>query len=244
MTKLLINIDHIATLRNARGETFPDPVRAAAVCEMAGAHGVVFHLREDRRHIREADVRELKQIVSGKLDFEVALNQPEIDICVDVGPHLATLVPERREELTTEGGLDVPANSSRLGDVIPQLHEAGIEVALFVDADPRQVEASRAVGADAIELHTGDYANAVEGDRIARLLEQHARAAELAHELGLDVHAGHGLNYTNLAPFLRAVSNVQEVSIGFAIIAEALFKGLHMAVRDMLTVIRSVPGTK
>lgn len=239
MTNLLINIDHVATLRNARRERFPDPVHAATLCEMAGADGIVFHLREDRRHITERDVRLLKQTVQGKLDFELSTNEEVIAICCDVQPHLATLVPERREEITTEGGLDVKRHRDRLRAVIPRLFEAGIEeVALFVDPDPAQIEAALAVGANGVELHTGDFANArTEEDQLA-MAEHLAQGAEAAHTLGLRIHAGHGLDYHNYPLFRQTVPQVSEVSIGFAIVARAVLVGLDRAVRDMRRLVK------
>lgn len=239
MTDLLINIDHVATLRNARRETFPDPVHAAALCEMAGANGIVFHLREDRRHITERDVRLLKQTVKGKLDFELSTDGDVIDICCDVQPELATLVPEHREEVTTEGGLDVRATRDRLRTVIPRLYDAGIEeVALFVDPDVGQIEAAAEVGANAIELHTGDYANAATREERRRVADQLAAAAVRAHELELHVHAGHGLDYNNFSFFARHVPYVEEVSIGFAIVARAVLVGMEQAVREMCHIVK------
>lgn len=238
--RLLINIDHVATLRNARREATPDPVQAAGLCMQANAHGIVFHLREDRRHITERDVRLLKETVHGKLDFELSTDADVVSICCDVQPELATLVPERREEVTTEGGLDVAANADRLGTVIPQLHDAGVEhVALFVDPVPEQIEATAAAGADAVELHTGDYANASTEDARYRELDRLATGAEAAHQAGLRVHAGHGLDYTNVQPFVRAVPHVAEVSIGFAIVSRAVLSGLPQAVRDMRRLIQN-----
>lgn len=238
--RLLINIDHVATLRNARREATPDPVQAAGLCMQANAHGIVFHLREDRRHITERDVRLLKETVHGKLDFELSTDADVVSICCDVQPELATLVPERREEVTTEGGLDVAANADRLSTVIPQLHDAGVEhVALFVDPVPDQIEATAAAGADAVELHTGDYANASTEDARYRELDRLATGAEAAHQAGLRVHAGHGLDYTNVQPFVRAVPHVAEVSIGFAVISRAVLSGLPQAVRDMRRLIQN-----
>ena len=239
MTDLLINIDHVATLRNARREAFPDPVHAAALCEAAGADGIVFHLREDRRHITDRDVRLLKQTVRTKLDFECSTAPEIIAIACDVQPELATLVPERREEVTTEGGLDVRANAQRLEAVIPQLYDAGVrEVALFVDPDLDQIEASARLGANAIELHTGDFANAPTPAERQAVAERLARAAERALDLGLFVHAGHGLDYHNYRHFAAAVPHVHEVSIGFAIVARAVFVGLPEAVREMRRVVK------
>lgn len=239
MTNLLINIDHVATLRNARREHFPDPVHAAALCELAGADGIVFHLREDRRHISDRDVRLLKETVTSKLDFELSTAEDIVRICCETRPDLATLVPERREEVTTEGGLDVIANRQRLREVIPRLFDAGIEeVALFVDADLDQVEASREVGANCIELHTGEYANARSHPERERHARELARAAERAHALGIAVHAGHGLDYRNYAVFQQTVPHVKEVSIGFAIVARAVLVGLEQAVREMRLVVK------
>ena len=239
MINLLINVDHVATLRNARRETFPDPVHAAALCEQAGADGIVFHLREDRRHITERDVRLFRETVKGKLDFELSTDTEVVNICCDVAPDLATLVPERREEVTTEGGLDVVASRSRLDDVIPRLYDAGVEqVSLFVDPVVEQIHAAADAGANAIELHTGDYANA--GTEAARReqADRLAEGARAAHEAGLRVHAGHGLGYNNFQLFRDRVPHVAEVSIGFAVIARAVLVGLDTAVRDMCDVVK------
>ena len=239
MTNLLINIDHVATLRNARRETFPDPVHAAALCEQAGADGIVFHLREDRRHITDRDVRLLKETVQGKLDFELSTNDEVVAICCATQPHLATLVPERREEVTTEGGLDVRAHADRLGEVIPRLFDAGIaEVALFVDPDLDQIEAAREAGANAIELHTGDFATAPTPEQQQAGARRLAAGAERAHALGLHVHAGHGLDYHNYRTFAEAVPHVAEVSIGFAVVARAVLVGLDRAVREMRHLVK------
>lgn len=239
VTNLLINIDHVATLRNARRETFPDPVHAAVLCELAGADGIVFHLREDRRHISDRDVRLLKQTVQGKLDFECSTSDEIIDICCDVQPDLATLVPERREEITTEGGLDVRTHQDRLRQVIPRLFDAGIrDVALFVDPDLDQIEAAHDVGATCIELHTGDFANATMPDAQRTMADRLARGAEKAHALGLHVHAGHGLDYHNYPVFARMVPHVAEVSIGFAIMGRAMLVGMERAVREMRRLVK------
>ncbi|MDX1740375.1 MAG: pyridoxine 5'-phosphate synthase [Rhodothermales bacterium] len=240
MTSFLVNVDHIATLRNARREQFPDPVHAAAICESAGADGIVFHLREDRRHITERDVRLLKETVQGRLDFEMSTSDEIVRICCDVMPDVATLVPERREEVTTEGGLDVFASEHRLLEVIPDLVRAGIpEISLFIDPDSEQIERSAHVGATCVEFHTGDFANAP--SREAQIAEAHrlARAARIAHELDLKVHAGHGLNYHNYPIFGSHVPFVEEVSIGFAIIARAVMTGLHNAVEDMNRLVKA-----
>lgn len=237
-TRLLINIDHVATLRNARRESFPDPVEAALQCEVGGADGIVFHLREDRRHITDRDARLLKQLVRSKLDFELSTAEPIVDICCELVPDLATLVPERREEVTTEGGLDVVSNRRRLDQVIPRLYASGIpEVALFVDPLEYQIRACAEVGANAIELHTGEFANSTGRDRDDKLA-QLARAGKLAHELGLRLHAGHGLDYLNYATFRAGMPALDEVSIGFAIVARSLMVGMAQAVRDMAALVK------
>ena len=239
MTRLLVNVDHIATLRNARREAFPDPVDAALACERAGADGIVFHLREDRRHITDRDVARMREAVRTKLDFELSMNEEIVGICLATRPDLATLVPERREEVTTEGGLDVVAHAARLRELVPRFHDAGIgQVALFVDPIDAHIDATAEVGADAIELHTGDFANARSAADRAAHLARLAAAAERAHRLGLTVHAGHGLDYATIEGFLRAVPHVEEVSIGFAILARSVFVGLDTAVRDMAARVR------
>ena len=240
MPRLLVNVDHVATLRNARRERFPDPVHAAALCEAAGADGIVFHLREDRRHITDRDVALLKETVRGRLDFELSTAEEVVGICCRTRPDLATLVPERREEVTTEGGLDAVAHRERLTGVIGRLHEAGAEVSLFLDPVAAQIDAAAALGADAIELHTGDFARAYEAGRRRDVAAEVARlraAAEQAHAAGLAVHAGHGLDYHNWRTF-AAVPHVEEVSIGFAIVARAVLVGMEQAVREMAALVR------
>lgn len=234
MPRLLINIDHIATLRNARRETFPDPAAAAVEVEKAGADGVVFHLREDRRHITDEDVRRIRDVVRGKLDFELSTVKEIVDICCETKPDLATLVPERREEVTTEGGIDAVRRLDELRTVVSRLRDCGIrEVALFIDPDLDQIDAAAESGASTIELHTGGYANAPTPEHRGQILKQMALAAERAHANGLIVHAGHGLDYDNFAAFRAGIPHLAEVSIGFAIVARALFTGLPTAVRDM-----------
>jgi pyridoxine 5-phosphate synthase len=239
MTNLLVNVDHVGTLRNARQASVPDPIHAAARCEHAGADGIVFHLREDRRHVTERDVHLLRETVEGKLDFELSTDEEVVSICCDVVPDLATLVPERREEVTTEGGLDVQSSDERLASVIGRLFDAGIEqVSLFVDPVPAQVEAAAATDANCVELHTGDFADAPSEEARRAEAERLARAAEVAHEAGLRVHAGHGLNYRNVPLFRETVPHVAEVSIGFAIVARAVMVGMDQAVRDMRATVK------
>lgn len=240
ITRLLINIDHVATLRNARREAFPDPVHAAVLAETAGADGIVFHHRVDERHINERDVRILKEVVKTKLDFELSMNEGIIALCCEIQPPLATLVPEKREEVTTESGLDIIKHKSRIKAVTAQLFDAGIEeVALFVDPDPAQIEAVAATGANCIELHTGEYAVAASHAERMRQIERLAAAATQAHAMGITVHAGHGLDYSNYALFKQHVPYISEVSIGFAVIARAMFIGFEQAVREMLQIVKN-----
>jgi pyridoxine 5-phosphate synthase len=243
-TRILINIDHVATLRNARREVFPDPVAAAVQCEIGGADGIVFHLREDRRHINDDDVRRLREVVRSRLDFELSVSPEIVEYCCGIRPELATLVPERREEVTTEGGLDVPAGGERLHSAIARLLDAGIEeVALFVDPEPRQIHAAAEAGANAVELHTGDFALARTAEDVRRECVRLSEAGRAAREAGLGLHAGHGLDYLNFPTFRTALPDVDEVSIGFAIVARALFVGLEQAVRDMAALVKG-PATR
>tara|TARA_E500000075_G_scaffold83836_1_gene75523 strand:+ start:464 stop:1225 length:762 start_codon:yes stop_codon:yes gene_type:complete len=239
--KLLVNIDHVATLRNARGEGFPDPARAAGICEAAGADGIVFHIRSDRRHIRDEDLPALKAMVKGTLDFEMAATQEMVDLCIDLKPSLCTLVPEGREELTTEGGLDLPAVAEELTTLaITPLQSSGIPVSLFVDPVPAHIDMAAALGVEAVELHTGTFANAWmqgDSDQVKYEVGRIADAAELAHQKGLLVNAGHGLNLDNLHAFLSAVSHLHEISIGHALISDALFLGLSTTVKAYLALI-------
>lgn len=234
MTQLLINIDHVATLRNARKETFPDPILAAKECLAGGSKGIVFHLREDRRHINDRDVERLRKELDTKLDFELSTVEEIVQICCQTRPELATLVPERREEVTTEGGLDVFRAKSRLENVIPRLFDAGIkDVALFVDPNLDHIDEAARLGANAIELHTGDFANAATRAAKLEVLSKLKLAAQRAHNNGLQVHAGHGLDYLNYGMFGAAIPHLSEVSIGFAVIAQSIFSGLKNAVEEM-----------
>jgi pyridoxine 5-phosphate synthase len=234
--RLCINIDHVATLRNARGEAQPDPVEAALVCERAGADGIVCHLREDRRHIRDADVRRLRDVLTTKLDLEMAATPEIIAIALRIVPDLVTLVPEKRRELTTEGGLDVVRSARPLTRAVRRFHEKGIPVSLFVDPVADQIEMSREIGADMIELHTGEYANARTARSRAAQLTRIAAAAARGRSLGLVVNAGHGLNYANIRPVMK-IRAIEEVSIGHAVIVRALEIGLENAVREMIRLL-------
>jgi pyridoxine 5-phosphate synthase len=239
MIRLLVNIDHVATLRNARGEGFPDPVEAAILCEKHGAEGIVFHLREDRRHIKDMDVTRLKAVVKGTLDFEMAASEEMVRICGEIQPHLATLVPEKRQELTTEGGLDVLKMYDWLHDyVYPRLKARHIEISLFVDPDLEQIDTSARLQSEAIELHTGTFAHAFTRGNFQQELDDLAHAAERAHQLGMKVNAGHGLNHQNLAVLLQHVPHVADVSIGHALISDAIFRGLPASIEEMLSIIK------
>jgi pyridoxine 5-phosphate synthase len=235
--RLAINIDHIATLRESRGGVEPDPVVAASICELAGAEGIVCHLREDRRHINDRDVRLLRETVKTKLDLEMAATDEIIGIAIDVLPDLVTLVPEHRQELTTEGGIDVVAQRDFYAGVIKEFHDHDIAVSLFIEPEQNQVETAAAIETDMIEIHTGEYANATNNEEVQDHLERIRTAAALGKKLRLGVNAGHGLNYTNILPF-RAIRDIDEVSIGHAVISRAVLSGLETAVRDMVTLLR------
>jgi len=226
-----INIDHVATLRQVRLARYPDPVHAALAAENAGADNITLHLREDRRHIQERDVRILRALLQTRMNLEMAVTEEMLTVAAEVRPADCCLVPERRSELTTEGGLDVAGQLARVRAAAMRLHESGVRVALFIDPDREQVEAAYAAGAPVIELHTGAYAEAT-GAAAATELERLRSAAQLAAGLGLEVHAGHGLNYRNVCP-VAAVREIVELNIGHAIIAHALFVGLPAAVREM-----------
>ena len=232
--RLHINVDHVATLRNARGTTYPDPVEAARVCLEAGAHGITAHLREDRRHIRDADVERLRATLRATFNLEMASTDEMIAIACKVVPDVVTLVPERREERTTEGGLEVVKASPSLRKHVEQLRGQDIKVSVFIAPDLAQVEASHALGVEQIELHTGEYAHAA-GDAAAehRELERLAAAARRGRELGLEIAAGHGLTTKNVAA-LVAISEIVELNIGHWVVADAVFTGLPVAVRALL----------
>ncbi|OAI13717.1 pyridoxine 5'-phosphate synthase [Methylomonas koyamae] len=232
-----VNIDHVATLRQARGTRYPEPVQAALLAEQAGADGITAHLREDRRHIQDRDIRLLKELLHTRLNLEMAVTEPMLVLACAVQPHACCLVPERREELTTEGGLDVAGAAGRMLDACRQLAEAGIEVSLFIDPDMRQIDAALAAGAPVVELHTGRYADAETPDERDRELQRIRDAAAYAHAAGLQVNAGHGLNLHNVEAICR-IDAIVELNIGHALIAQALFSGLEQAVRDMKRVMR------
>ena len=237
MIALGVNIDHVATLRQARGTRYPDPLEAAFAAERAGADAITAHLREDRRHMQERDVELLQQILRTRLNLEMAVNEDVLAIAERLQPSDCCLVPERRAELTTEGGLDVAGQLARIRAARERLSAAGVRVSLFIDPDPRQIEAAVATGAPVIELHTGSYANArnrAEAEAQWKLL---CSAARLARDLGLQVNAGHGLDYSNVEP-IAAIPEIAELNIGHAIVAHAIFHGLDNAVREMKRLMR------
>ncbi len=237
MAKLGLNVDHIATVRQARGGTEPDPVTAAAIGELAGAEGITIHLREDRRHIQDRDLEILRRTVQTKLNLEMAATSEMVEIACRIKPDQCTLVPEKRQELTTEGGLDVVGNLANIAQAIIGLHSAGITVSLFVDPTEEQINASKAAGTDAIEIHTGRYAEACGEASRHHELAAIREAIVLGNELGLTVHAGHGLNYVNILP-LTTMDGIEEFNIGHSIISRAVLVGLDRAVREMVALIR------
>lgn len=237
MIALGVNIDHVATLRQVRRARLPDPVHAALAAELAGADSITLHLREDRRHIQLEDVRALKGLLQTHMNLEMAVTGEMLEIARDVHPADCCLVPERRTELTTEGGLDAAGQAQRLREAVAALAGAGIRVALFIDPDPHQIEAAARAGAPVVELHTGAYAEAA-GARRAAELERLRAGARLAAKLGLTVHAGHGLDYHNVQP-VAAIEEIVELNIGHAIVARAIFDGLAPAVRDMKALMQA-----
>ncbi|MBI1290553.1 pyridoxine 5'-phosphate synthase [bacterium] len=235
MAQLCVNIDHVATIRNARGGSEPDPLHAAAICELAGAVGITYHLREDRRHIRDEDAYAFRRIVNGLLNMEMACTDEMVKIALKVKPDQVTLVPEKRAELTTEGGLDVVANADSVEKATRKLTKAGIAVSHFIDASRDQVAAARATGATHVEFHTGIYADHFDRERTLAIREA-ARIEEMClygHDLGLVINAGHGLNYRNVALIAR-LPYMNELNIGHALVGRAVMVGLDRAVRDMV----------
>ncbi len=237
MIALGVNIDHVATLREVRRARYPDPVHAALSAEIAGADSITLHLREDRRHIQLRDVHALKDLLQTRMNLEMAVTGEMLDIARSVRPADCCLVPERRAELTTEGGLDAAGQLERLRDTTGRLSAEGIRVALFIDPEPQQIEAAARIGAPTVELHTGAYADADGADRAIQL-ERLRAAARLAASCRLEVHAGHGLNYQNVQP-VAAIEEIVELNIGHAIVARAVFEGLPAAVREMKALMRA-----
>lgn len=237
--RFYVNIDHVATVREARRTDEPDPVRAAVLVELAGADGITVHLREDRRHIHDRDVRLLAGTLRTALNLELATVPEIVDLACELAPHQATLVPERRQEITTEGGLDLstPSSRERLAPVVARLRSAGIRTSLFIDPELEALEHAAGLEADAVEFHTGEYANAPTAVEATRQVERLARAAARGRELGLAVHAGHGLTYENVTP-VAAIADIEELNIGHSVISRAVFVGLERAVREMAELVR------
>jgi len=240
--RLYVNVDHVATVRQARRTDEPDPVRAAVLAELGGADGITVHLREDRRHIQDRDVRLLAATCRTGINLELAASSGVLELAEEIRPIQVTLVPERREEVTTEGGLDLstPAARSGIGKALERLHGAGIRTSLFVDPDAGALMASADLGAPAVELHTGEYANA-RGEGRGRELERLQQAAAAGRELGLAVHAGHGLTYENVVP-VAALLEIEELNIGHSIVSRAVLVGMERAVAEMVAVIRESPS--
>lgn len=240
--RLGVNIDHVATLRNARGDVHPDPLRAAHMAKVAGADGITVHLREDRRHIRDADLRRIRQEVELPLNLEMAATDEMLQIALRTRPHACCIVPERREELTTEGGLDIAHARSTVQPIVKALHGVGIRVSLFIDAEEAQIRAASEVGADIVELHTGAYAHASGSSRHS-IIEKLRSGAALATQLGVECHAGHGLTYDNVGDVAK-IPEIVELNIGHFLMGEALFVGLEKAIRQMrerMDAARNVP---
>lgn len=236
MARVAINVDHVATVRQARLASEPDPVIAAAQAELAGAQGIVVHLREDRRHIQDRDVEILRRTVKTKLNLEMAATEEMVKIALRIRPEVVTLVPEKRQELTTEGGLDVALHEQPLKDVIKKLHDGNMAVSLFINADSSLIKTAHRLEADYVELHTGTFAEAKTFTSRQEEFERVLMAAKLANKLGLGVHAGHGVDYRNVL-WLRKISEIEEFSIGHAVIARAVLTGLERAVQEMIALV-------
>ena len=236
--KLCVNIDHIATLREARGGIEPNPILGASICETSGADGITVHLREDRRHIQDRDVFLLKDVVKGKFNLEMALSDEIISIAKEIKPDQITLVPEKREELTTEGGLDVKAHYDKIKKVTDEFHNLGILVSLFIEPDPGIVKLSHESGADYIELHTGKYSDSEDDESSLKELERLLNAGQIGVDIGIGINAGHGLNYLNTAAVL-SIPGLEELNTGHSIIARSVFSGLSPAVKEMIDIVKS-----
>ena len=239
MVGLAVNIDHIATIREARKASYPDPIAAALRAEMAGADGIVAHLREDRRHVNDRDVRLLREVIQTRFILEMAATDEMLAIALEVKPELVTLVPEKREEVTTEGGLDLVANREHIEKAVTRLQDGGIPVSIFIDADLDQIRMAREVGADFVEIHTGAFCDAETDDERQVEMERIKAAARLAHELELGVNAGHGINYDSVKAF-KEVPEIDEYSIGHSIVARAAMVGMDQAVRDMAQLVKEL----
>ena len=242
MIRLGVNVDHVATVRQARGVDVPDPVEAALIAEKVGADGITVHLREDRRHIQERDVLLLRQSLKSKLNLEMAVTPAMLVLAENVRPYAACFVPEKREELTTEGGLDVASHQEKIREAMQRLQGLGVRVSLFVDPETAQIEASHDAGAHAVEIHTGAYCNALGTERDKQLLVIR-EASKLAQSLGLEVHGGHGLNYDNVLAIAQ-ISQMAELNIGHSIIARAIIVGIEQATREMKEILNKAPQTR
>ncbi|MFC1883538.1 pyridoxine 5'-phosphate synthase [Thermodesulfobacteriota bacterium] len=239
MARLSVNVDHVATVRQARGIEEPDPVFAAALAELAGAEGIICHLREDRRHINDRDLQLLRRTIKTKLNMEMAAVDDMIGIAIETKPDLVTLVPERREELTTEGGLDVKSDSSRYKEVTNKLKEAGIEVSFFIDPNDLQIKEAKFCGADIVEIHTGQYAEAKSEVEAVKQFDRIVEAVKYAKTIDLKISAGHGLNYINIKRF-KKLPHIDEYSIGHSIVSRSIFVGFERAVQEMLKIVREL----
>lgn len=238
MARLTVNVDHVATLRQARKEPFPDPVTAAMLAEIAGADGITIHLREDRRHIQERDLTILKQMIKTRMNLEMAATEEMLRIALEAKPAMVTLVPEKREELTTEGGLDLKLHDrDGLKRIITHLKTSGIKVNIFIDPEPEQIKMAHKLDADGVEIHTGRYANTKESHLKEEEIKRIYNAAHLASRIGMAVHAGHGLDYHNVGE-IRKIEEIEEFAIGFSIIAKSIYVGLDQAVREMIALVR------
>ncbi len=237
MARLAVNVDHVATIRQARGIDYPDPVFAAGLAEMAGADCIICHLREDRRHINDRDLRLLRETVKTRLNMEMAAVDEMIEIAREIKPDLVTLVPEKREELTTEGGLDVKGNPDRYKRVVDSLKDKGIGVSFFIDPEPAQIEASHMVGGDIVEIHTGHYSEAKNETEAEERFKRIVKAVETCSELDLSISAGHGLNYTNIKRF-HVLPRITEYSIGHVIVSKAIYVGFERAVKEMIDLVK------
>ncbi|MFC2130172.1 pyridoxine 5'-phosphate synthase [Bacteroidota bacterium] len=238
MITLNVNIDHVATVRNARGGSEPEPVTAALKAELAGASGIVCHLREDRRHVNDQDLKLLRESVTVKLDLEMAANEEIIKIALKTLPDMVTIVPEKRQELTTEGGLDVAGNIQKHTELVRRMHEKNIFVSFFVEPDEKQIEAVLKTGGDMVELHTGVYANAIDEKAVNTELKRIINAVEYAHKNNLKIAAGHGLNYFNTKPIAQ-MPQIDELSIGHSIISRSIYVGIETAVKEMIEIINT-----
>jgi len=237
MARLAVNVDHVATVRQARGINEPDPVLAAGIAELAGADCIICHLREDRRHINDRDLNLLRQTVKTRLNLEMAAVEEMINIARDMKPNIVTLVPERREELTTEGGLDVRSNPDQYKKVVEKLRDREIQVSFFIDPEPSQIETAHQIGADIVEIHTGHYSEAQTESEAQERFNRIARAVEISSGLELGISAGHGLNYVNIKRF-ESLSKIEEYSIGHSIVARAVLVGFERAVREMVELVK------